>query len=77
VLAVAGTLTSATEGHTMTIKASGAAFTLLILMWFFLLILVFVIVTIPAEGRLTSLLPEAFWKVREVIYPLFFSPSLF
>jgi hypothetical protein len=61
----------------MTIKPSGAASTLLILVWFFLLIVVFVIVTIPAEGRLASLLPEAFWKVREVIYPLFYSPSLY
>ena len=61
----------------MTIKSPGAAATLLILVWFFLLIVVFVFVTIPAEGRLTSLLPEVFWRVREVIYPLFFSPSLY
>jgi hypothetical protein len=61
----------------MTIKPPGTAATLLILVWFILLIVVFVIVTIPEQGRLASLLPEAFWKVREVIYPLFFSPSLY
>jgi hypothetical protein len=49
----------------------------LILVWFSLLISVFVIVTIPAERRFTALLPEGFWKVREVIYPLFFSSSLY
>ncbi len=61
----------------MTMKSLGAASTFLILVWFFLLIAVFVIVTIPAVGRVTSLLPEVFWRVREVIYPLFFSPSLY
>lgn len=59
----------------MTMKPPGSASTFFILVWFFLLIAVFVIVTIPADGRLTSLLPEVFWKVREAIYPLFFSPS--
>ena len=62
---------------TMTMKLPGAASTFFILLWFFFLITVFVIVTIPARGRLTSLLPEVFWRVREVIYPLFFSPSLY
>ncbi len=61
----------------MTMKPPGAVSTFLILVWFFLLIAVFVIVTVPAEGRLNSLLPDVFCKVREVIYPLFFSPSLF
>jgi hypothetical protein len=61
----------------MTSKPLGATATLLILVWFFILIAIFVIVTIPAEGRLSSLLPEVFWRVREVIYPLFFSPSLY
>ena len=61
----------------MTMKSPGAASKFLILVWFFLLIAVFVIVTIPAVGRVTSLLPEVFWRVREVIYPLFFSPSLY
>ncbi len=61
----------------MTMKSPGAASTFLILVWFFLLIAVFVIVTIPAVGRVTSLLPEVFWRVRDVIYPLFFSPSLY
>jgi hypothetical protein len=61
----------------MSMKLPGAASTFFILLWFFFLITVFVIVTIPAEGRLNSLLPEVFWRVREVIYPLFFSPSLY
>lgn len=61
----------------MTKKTPGGASILLILVWFSLLISVFVIVTMPAEGRFTRLLPEVFWKLREVIYPLFFSPSLY
>lgn len=61
----------------MKIKPPGAAATLLILVWFFLLIVVFVIVTIPALGSTTGLLPEVFWRIRELIYPLFFSPSLY
>jgi hypothetical protein len=61
----------------MTKKPPSGASILLILVWFSLLISVFVIVTIPAEGRFTRLLPEVFWKFREVIYPLFFSPSLY
>lgn len=61
----------------MSMKPPGGASTLLIFMWFFLLIVVFVVVTVPTEGRLTSLLPGFFWKVREVIYPFFFSPSLY
>jgi hypothetical protein len=50
--------------------------TLSIIGWFFLVIMTFVIVTVPAEGRLIDLLPDMFWKLREVIYPLFFSPWL-
>lgn len=61
----------------MTKKPTGGASIFLMLVWFSLLISVFVIVTIPAEGRFTRLLPEVFWKLREVIYPLFFSPSLY
>lgn len=61
----------------MTKKPPGGASIFLMLVWFSLLISVFVIVTIPAEGRFTRLLPEVFWKLREVIYPLFFSPSLY
>jgi hypothetical protein len=58
-------------------KPSSRLSVFLILVWFSLLISVFVIVTIPAERRFTGQLPEIFWKVREVIYPLFFSPSLY
>lgn len=58
-------------------KEPGSTSTFLILVWFFLLVAVFVIVTVPAEGRLVTLLPEIFWKVREVIYPFFFSPSVY
>jgi hypothetical protein len=61
----------------MTIRQPSITATLLILVWFFFLISVFIIITIPAEGRLSSTLPEAFWKIRELIYPLFFSPSLY
>jgi hypothetical protein len=61
----------------MTKKPPGGVTIFLILVWFSLLISVFVIVTIPAEGRFTRLLPEVFWKLREVIYPIFFSPSLY
>jgi len=61
----------------MTKKKPGRASISLMLLWFTLLICTFVIVTIPAEARLTRLLPEVFWKLREVIYPLFFSPSLY
>jgi len=61
----------------MTKKPPGRASIFLMLLWFTLLISVFVIVTVPAEGRVTRVLPEVFWKLREVIYPLFFSPSLY
>jgi hypothetical protein len=54
-----------------------AASIFFILVWFVFLIAVFVMVTIPVDGRLVNLLPDIFWKVREVIYPLFFSPSLY
>lgn len=57
-------------------KSPGSVSTFLIFIWFFLVITVFVIVTVPAEGRLTSLLPGLFWRLREVIYPLFSSPSI-
>jgi hypothetical protein len=57
-------------------KSPGLLVTLSIIGWFFLVIMTFVIVTVPAEGRLIDLLPDMFWKLREVIYPLFFSPWL-
>ena len=59
----------------MTKKPPGEASIFLMLIWFSLVISVFVIVTIPEEGRFPSLLPEIFWKLREVIYPLFYSPT--
>ena len=61
----------------MTKKPPGEASIFLILVWFSLVISVFVIVTIPEDVRFARLLPEVFWKLREVIYPLFFSPSLY
>ena len=61
----------------MTKKPPGEASIFLILAWFSLVISVFVIVTIPEEVRFTRLLPAVFWKLREVIYPLFFSPYLY
>jgi hypothetical protein len=57
-------------------KSPGLLVTLSIIGWFSLVIMTFVIVTVPAEGRLIDLLPDMFWKLREVIYPLFFSPWL-
>ena len=61
----------------MTNKPPGGVSIFLTIVWFSLLISVFVIVTIPAEGRFAALLPEVFWKLRDMIYPLFFSPSLY
>lgn len=58
-------------------KSPGSASTFFILVWFLILVAIFVIVTVPAEGRLATVLPDAFWKLRDVIYPLFFSPSVF
>lgn len=58
-------------------KAPGSASTFFILVWFLILISVFVIVTVPAEGRVATVLPDFFWKLRELIYPLFSSPSVY
>ena len=57
-------------------KSPGPFASFFFLLWFSVLIFVFVVVTVPAEGRLAGLLPVVFWKVRDVIYPLFFSPSI-
>ena len=77
VLAGACTFVSPAQGDTMTKKPPNDASIYFILVWFSLVISVFVIVTIPEEVRFTRLLPAVFWKLREVIYPLFFSPYLY
>ena len=51
------------------------ATTLLILIWMTLVIVVFVLVTIPAESSLNAILPDFYWQLRELIYPFFYSPS--
>lgn len=58
-------------------KSQGAFSMVLMLVWYILLLTIFVIVTVPAEGRITNLLPDVFWKIRELIYPIFYSPSLY
>lgn len=58
-------------------KSPGTLSTVLILVWSILLITIFVIVTVPAEGPITNLLPDVFWEMRELIYPILYSPSLF
>lgn len=49
----------------------------LILAWHIILIMIFVIVMVPAEGGIINPLPDIFWKIRELIYPIFYSPSLY
>lgn len=41
-----------------------------------LVLLVFVLVTVPAESGLTEILPEIFWQLRNLVYPFFYSPSI-
>lgn len=47
----------------------------LILIWFFLIVLLYIFVTVPNREPFTSLVPEPFWNIRNIVYPLFFSPS--
>lgn len=57
-------------------KSPSLVATSLIIVWFLLVLTIFVIVTVPAEGRHVNLLPNLFWKLQEAVYPLFFSPWL-
>jgi len=58
-------------------RQPGRIATLLILAWFGLLLTVFILVTVPETLRSSIVLPELFWRLRDLIYPLFYSPSLF
>ena len=58
-------------------KTPGPASTFFILIWFLLLVILYVIVTVPAREPLTSIMPSFFWNAREMIYPLFYSSTRF
>jgi hypothetical protein len=51
--------------------------TLMLVAWMLLVTVVFALVTIPPEGRLYTVLPLSIWRLRELIHPLFYSPSIF
>lgn len=50
---------------------------LLFLSWIGLIVIVFIFVMIPAESALAQALPEGFWRLRDMIYPLFYSQSVY
>ena len=58
-------------------RQPGRIATLLILAWLASLLTVFILVTVPEALRTSTVLPELFWRLRDLIYPLFYSPSLF
>jgi hypothetical protein len=58
-------------------RQPGRIATLFILAWLVLLSTVFILVTVPEALRSSTVLPELFWRLRDLIYPLFYSPSLF
>lgn len=49
---------------------------MIFVMWMMLVALVFAVVTIPPESQLSQWLPRGFWYMRELIYPLFYSPAV-
>lgn len=49
----------------------------LLIAWMIASIALYILVTAPAEGRLPSLLPHLFWQIRDMVYPLFYSPSMY
>lgn len=57
-------------------KPPGRVARLLFFCWMTLVVSIFIVVTVPAEGRLLLVLPKLFWQLRGVIYPLFYSPSI-
>jgi hypothetical protein len=57
-------------------RRPGPLFTFFLLIWFLLIVLVFVILTVPADGRMASTMPTLFWTLRDMIYPWFYSPSV-
>lgn len=50
---------------------------LLFLAWIGLVVMVFILVMIPAESGLAQALPTGFWRLRDMIYPLFYSRSVY
>ncbi len=46
-----------------------------IIIWFFLMVSLYILVTVPNREPFTILLPELFWNIRNFVYPFFFSPS--
>lgn len=50
---------------------------ILFLAWIGLVVLIFVLVMVPAESGLAQVLPTGFWQLRGMIYPLFYSPSVY
>jgi hypothetical protein len=51
--------------------------TILLVAWMGGVIVVFALVTLSPEGRLYSILPSAMRSLRDLIYPLFYSPSIY
>lgn len=49
----------------------------LLIAWMIAALALYILVTVPAEGRLLSLLPSLFWQMRDMVYPFFYSPSLY
>lgn len=56
-------------------RSPGMMARMLIFLWIILVISIFVVVTVPAEGRLLTVLPKWFWQVRDLVFPLFHSPA--
>jgi len=49
----------------------------LLIAWILSSFALYILVTVPPESRIASFLPSFFWHLREIIYPYFFSPSLY
>lgn len=50
--------------------------TLLLLVWMTCVTFTYVLIMIPPESRLAQRVPAELWKLRDLIYPLFFSPAI-
>jgi hypothetical protein len=59
------------------LKQLNLSVTLLLVAWMMLVALVFALVTLPSEGRFYPILPSGFWRLRELILPFFYSPSIY
>lgn len=51
--------------------------TMLLVAWMAVVIVVFALVTLSPEGRMYSILPSVMCRLRDLIYPLFYSPSIY